>query len=248
MMPRRTNRIEISLFPFLSVLCAVIGVLVLFIVLVLSTRVVVQEEYFQRREEHTRQPRVGRPDAMEEGIDAATFETLQEELERLSDQLKARQRERDELTETLRGLEDLIETRKTELLLPRGHLRPQEFDRPEPVAVVPDADYEVSLRPNLIEVSVDGYTLHPSRAHFPPFEVDESSEPGAGANPCSEMAAYLQETDRRRAREYLVLLVHPNGVEGFFALRSYLAREHPDLNLGWEPFSRQWILASESEP
>ncbi len=247
-MPRRTNRIEISLFPFLSVLCAVIGVLVLFIVLVLSTRVVVQEEYFQRREEHSRQPRLGRPEALEEGIDAATYETLREELERLSDQLEARQRDRDELTRTLRSLEDLIETRKTELLLPRGHLRPQEFDRPEPVAVIPDTDFEVTLRPNLVEVSVDGYTLHPSREHFPPFEAEESSGSRARTRPCREMAGFLREKNRRRAQEYLVLLVHPNGVEAFVDLRSYLAQEFPDLNLGWEPFSRQWLLTSESEP
>jgi hypothetical protein len=247
-MRRRRSKIDISLFPFLSVLCAVIGVLVLFIVLVLSTRVVVEDERYQRTEAHRRQPRPGQPQALEQGIDPDTFAALEGEVNRLASLLEERRQERDELTEKVKGLRDLIDTRKTEMLLPRAVKRSIELDRPEPVEVVPDSTYQVSLKPILVEVSVHGYTVHPTREQFLPFRQEPSSsdEPDSIIDP--ELAKYLRDFDRRKGKEYLLLLVHPNGVKAFDLLRSYLGDKHSEINLGWEPFSRQWILANDAAP
>jgi len=49
-MSRRREKIDVSMFPFLSVLCAVIGVMVLFIVLIFSTRVIEVEERYKEKE------------------------------------------------------------------------------------------------------------------------------------------------------------------------------------------------------
>ena len=247
-MRRQRSKIEVSLFPFLSVLCTVIGVLILFIVLVLSTRVVVEDERYQQTETQLGQAQAGQPQSPRHGIDAESFAALERELGRLASLLQQRERERDDLTARLQGLEALIKTRKTELLLPRALARPKELDRPERVAVVPDASYQVDLRPILVEVSLHGYTVYPERKHFPPIRKTPSPGQELHVTFEKELVEYLREVDRRKEKEYLVLLVHPNGVEAFNLLRVYLADQHPKLNLGWEPFRRQWILADQTGP
>ena len=117
-MTRRRSQVEVSLFPFLSVLCTVIGVLVLFIVLILSTRVVEEDERFRRVAAHNRKPKPGREHVLEQGIDPQTFAALEAELSRVQHALAAREDERLRLKRKLDGLENLLEVKKTEMEVP----------------------------------------------------------------------------------------------------------------------------------
>jgi hypothetical protein len=241
------------MFPFLSVLCTVIGVLVLFIVLILSTRVIEQEELVRKTEAHQRRPTPGDPSAVEQGIDPATFDQLAAELERLKGVLAQRQDERLRLSRKLAGLEDLLEYKKTQQLkvdVTRG----REFVKPEPVVVVeesaaegPADAFKVTLKPQLVEVSAQGYTLHPSRQAFPAI----AAPAGAETDPLKlqvapELKALLAGIDRNKSKEYLVFLIHPNGVQAFDNMRLYLIQHHPEIRLGWEPFSREWIVVNDA--
>ena len=102
-MTRRRSQVEISMFPFLSVLCTVIGVLVLFIVLILSTRVVAENEKYQFTEEHTREVKAGREDVTWEGVDPEFYAAIEAELARLDVALADRIRQRDDLQAKLAG-------------------------------------------------------------------------------------------------------------------------------------------------
>lgn len=241
-MPRRRTYAEISLFPFLSVLCSVIGVLVLFVVLVLGTRVIAVEERYQQTEDHQRKPQPGRPKAIEEGIDEQSLKELQAEVDRLTEQLYQRQERRDALQQKLAALQDLIEFKKTELLVPVTVTRPREFDKAEPVAVVPDQGYNVNLRPILVEVHLQGYTIHPAQTQFPAIALDKANA-SAAPQASPELEKFLRQV--KPSKEYLVFLIHPNGVAAFDAMRRYLAEEHEEIRIGWEPFSRNWVVAND---
>lgn len=78
-MARRKSNLDPSLFPFMSVLCALIGVLQLSIVAILSTPAVeVGKRY--AASETPRPPQAGAPDANEKGIDEMTYEELEADL------------------------------------------------------------------------------------------------------------------------------------------------------------------------
>lgn len=238
------------MFPFLSVLCCVIGILILFIVLVLSTRVVVEEEKYKEIEAHRREQRSGKPDVLAEGIDPATYRALEDELRRLQDLLQERKTKRDELVERLAALEELLELKKNEVFVPVKIVRAPEFDKPEPVAMVPDQGVKVDLRPIFVEVSLQGYIVHPEKDVYPPLNGDStgSNAASAGATSASAKVAsgletILQRINSRRKKEYIVFLIHPNGVEAFCDLRQYLMDKYEGIQMGWEPFSREWVMA-----
>lgn len=244
-MARPRSKTDVSLFPFISVLCAVIGVLVLFIVLILSTRVIVEEQRYEETEAYQRRPHPGRSNADESGVNQEIFAELEKELERLSEQLRQRQGERDALQKKLGALEDLLEFKKTELSIRFDPVRPPEFAKPEAVAIVPDRDREhkVELKPILVEVSASGYIVHPDRSTYPPITREEGDSK-AQYVVAPQLTSYLQRAQARRSREYLLFLIHPNGVTAFDTMQSYLATKHKDVRMGWEPFSREWVLAN----
>jgi hypothetical protein len=243
-MARKRTSLDVSLFPFLSVLCSVIGVLVLFIVMVLSTRVVaIEEERFQETEEYKHKPLPGKPGALEEGIDEASFKELSLEVERLSQLLGERHEKKEALTQKLAALEDLLEFKKTELLVPsKAPPKPREFDKPESMQMVPEEAFQVNLRPIFVEITNQSYTIHPSQKSFPAIASGDASAKGpAVADP--ELEKFLKGINHKK--EYLVLLIHPNGVAPFFGLRFYLIEKHKDIRIGWEPFSRNWKLTND---
>lgn len=257
-MPRRRTNPEISLFPFLSVLCSVIGVLLLFIVLVLSTRVIAEEERYEETRDYQRPRGPGMADAVEGGIDQHSFAELEAEAKRLTDLLQQRQEKRDALTRKMQALEDLIEFRKTEFLIPAIITRPPEFDKPVPVAIVPDQGYKVDLRPIFVIVSDEGYVVQPSKQTFPVIKAEQIAKAAAakkGAAPRKGdavrpgvdpvLAKYLRNLNPKK--EYLVFLLQPNGVAAFDEMLSYLETKHKDLRVGYEPFARNWVFANEPD-
>jgi hypothetical protein len=242
-MPRRRSKTDVSMFPFLSVLCCVIGILILFIVLVLSTRVVVEEEKYKEIEAHQRKQRSGKPDVLAEGIDPVTYRALEGELRRLQELLEERKTKRDELRERLATLEELLQLKKDDVFVPAKVVRAPEFDKPEPVAMVPDQGVKVDLRPHFIEVSLQGYIVHPDKEVYPPLQATSAESAGAGKKISPGLDKILQQINSRRKKEYVVFLIHPNGVEAFFELRGYLSEKYAEVQMGWEPFSREWVMA-----
>ncbi len=245
---RKRNHVQVSMFPFLSVLCTVIGVLVLFIVLILSTRVVVEDEKFRATQEHQRKPRPGRENVIEEGIDPQTRALLEAELARIERMLDDRERERYRLQRKLANLESALEFKRTELLIPLTKKpRPKPLTRPEPVHMVPDDGRRIDLAHVLVEVSSRGYTIHPSRQSFPAIQTQVTDDGGFEYTIDPDLNRFLRGVDQRRKREYLLFLIHPNGVSSFDALRYYLDDHHARIRRGWEPFSRNWIVTQDQD-
>jgi hypothetical protein len=250
-MAHRRNHVEVSMFPFLSVLCAVIGVLVLFIVLVLSTRVVQQDELVRKVEEHQRKRVPGERDAVEQGIDNASYQELQTQLQRSREELRQRQVERGRLQRKLAALEDLLAFKMTQQLVPSKIERGNELCKPEKVLVVetegmlPSDNYQVKLRPILVECAFDGYTTYPSREKFPVIHRVGELVSDVKFEIAPKLKRFLANADKRKKREYLVFLVRPNGVEAFENFRIYMMVEHKDVRVGWEPFSQEWIVIND---
>lgn len=245
-MPVRKSKIDVSMFPFLSVLCSVIGILVLFIVLVLSTRVVVESEKYQRTKEYDRRPVPGTPGALQEGVDPAAYERLEADLQSLGELVVRRKADRDRLRDRLAALEDLLEFKKTEVFITPTVVRPPEFDKPKRVAMVPDQGEMVGQQPIFIEISNKGYLVHPEKRLYPPLTRDEDAPKATVFAVDAALEDFLEQVDSRRQREYLVLLLHPNGIAPYYSLRSYLATEFSKIKIGYEPFSREWVFAEPS--
>lgn len=248
-MRRSDSSPSISMFPFLSVLCTVIGVLVLFIVLVLSTRVVQEEELVRRTEAHDRRPRPGAPEAVEQGVSPETYEQLEAGLAALSERLQQRRRDRSQLKQRLAAVEDLLEYKKTRQTLVAQPPPARPLVQPERVHVTPaptgikDDGVKVTLRPILVECAASGYTMHPSKERFPLVEGDLSELDKLTVD--AALKRFLKQVDGRKQREYLVFLIHPNGVEAFRALRRYVENEHAKVRIGWEPFAREWLVTNQ---
>ncbi len=243
---RKRSQVEVSMFPFLSVLCTVIGVLVLFIVLILSTRVVVEDEKFRATEEHKRKLRPGREDVIEEGIDPQDHALLEAELARLERMLDDRELERNRLKRKLANLESALEFKRTELFIPLTKKpRPKPLTQPEPVNMVPAEGRQIRLQPILVEVSSRGYTIHPSKQSFPAIETQDKDGGGFEFTIDPKLKQFLRGVDQQRKKEYLVFLIHPNGISSFDAMRYYLDAHHDKIRRGWEPFSRNWIVTQD---
>ncbi len=252
-MPRQRGQTNVDLFPFLSVLCCVIGTMMLLMVTVMSTRVVEADEQVTEREKGKG------ANAQEDAIDDSTYDQLSEELDRLAGILAVRLNERDELLASEQRLTALIEEKKDSIMVPPlGGRDPVELDRPEPVEIVPDASSTVTKDPVYVEVKAEGYLVHREDELYPPV-----TKSGTMDNPrfsaVAGLTRFLTSIDERRDSEYLLLLVHPNGVEALKNLREYLLQDFGEqkqenrglfivswtadrIGVGVEPFSRDWEL------
>jgi hypothetical protein len=239
---RRRSEIEFSMFPFLSVLCAVIGILMLLLIAVMSTRVIATDASMWPG---------GTEEALElqtPGISEEQYEALTGEVEQLGRRLAecdARRRQLAQLRARLDGLiagkEDLAQ------LGPAGMRREgTRLGMPEAVRVVPDPTRTVSKTPILVEVDAFGYTVYPGRTKYAGDELDRGDSP---------LRRFLDQVDAARQRQYLVLLLHPSGVASYDRLRQFLHGQYGEdvrvggklqrksrIDLGVEPFSDRWLL------
>ncbi len=234
---------EVSLFPFLSVLCCIIGVMTLLFISVLSTRAV---EFVEPRPEAP--PETGDGRRVEDGIDAASHARFQREVERLGAVLAERQRERDELEQSIKELEDLVE-HKQNLFVKVPSRKGRDGARlgePEPVRVVREEGFAVRHRPILVEVKAEEFIVHPGKVAYARFRAV-----GAGPNkkdvPDPKLKEFLAATHKKRNEEYLVLLIHESGTQAFRSLAGYISDQHKGLEIGWEPFSREWEVLIEQQ-
>lgn len=233
-MPRRKAKLDLTLFPFLSVLCGLIAVMVLFMIVTISTRVI----------SNTATPEPGGtpappgPARPEEGIDGDDYRRIEDRVKALEGVLAEKARARDELRRELDRLAALVEAKKraSAAAQPAG----VRLGEPTPVKMIPKRDPN---RPNktavFVEVSSDGYVVHPGKRAFPPARLPDVAGPPVEVSP--ELRQVFEEMTRDGDR-YPLLLVHSNGVDAYDALLGHLRTRHPGLDVGWEPFAREWLL------
>jgi len=231
------------MFPFLSVLCAVIGILMLFLIVIISTRV----WDLSHGPQGSREPQPDAPPPEGTLIEEATFKSLNEHLRRVNEMLASRRRECVDLEKQLELLDGQIESLKDEQSKDNA-LRGEKGrvpGAPKQVCVIPEKGFEVTRRPVFVEVSAEGFLVHPQKTRYPATEV---------GRPDSALENFLRQMDQRRREQYLLLLIHPNGTAPFRKLSQHLVKEYPDelaqiqgtnwsrIAIGVEPFSQDWLL------
>jgi hypothetical protein len=237
-MPARREKVDVSLFPFLSVLCTVIAVMVMMGIMILNTRVVAQQAY-KRVQDGVAAYRPGTQNAQSDGVDSRRLRQMEEEVARLNDLLKKRKEQLADVTRKFKALQDLIVSKEILLELEPVQGRGQELAAPEPVVMVPREGPKHHLNPILVEIEENRYVVHPSKQPFPAMKLGDKDDPERIA-PNPALREFLKDIDKRRNRDYLVFLVHPGGADAFYGMRVYLLLRHPDLPIGWEPFPKDW--------
>lgn len=245
-MPRRQSKLEMTLFPFMSILCGLLAVLLLFMMIILSTRAIADTSP-KPKPKPMPQPEAdaSNREGQEDAIDRDTYRRLSQEMDRMNGMLLARRAERAELERRIAELKDLIEWKKTELLVAirPGAQKGFALGEPTPVDIVPASEHDIDKRPVLLEVTSDAYIVHPDKRQFPPIAPAGPGANGKNADVDAKLKAFLRDLNANRRKQYLVMLVHPNGVENFQTLRIYITNNYKELDMGWEPFAREWILA-----
>ena len=90
-MPARREKVDVSLFPFLSVLCTVIAVMVVLGIMILNTRVVAKaEQAYKKLPDGGPDRQQGSEDTRGDGLDSRRYRQLEEEVARLKRSLDRR--------------------------------------------------------------------------------------------------------------------------------------------------------------
>jgi hypothetical protein len=249
-MARRVSRIEVNLFPFLSVLCSIIGVLMLFILGILGSRAIGAGAAASPG--GVSHPSGGA--AQESALDSDDIANLERDLETLQGRLDKQRAELAAAQNTRRQLQALLAFKRDERQLAAGAglLYGVDLGAAERVELAVRDGMQVFKQPRFIEVSRDGYLVHPDNRRFPISDLPrEDSELPANHQPTSAFEQLLAEIDAARQREYLLFLIRPDGADAFRRVKTYVLRKYPHpeaagvlsrIDLGWEPFSEQWLL------
>lgn len=232
------------MFPFLSVLCAVIGVLMLFLIMTISTRIV-QSEAVNIPDRPGPEP-IGEAGS----LSPEDVENLRAKLALLNGSLEERQGEYQELLDQRARLEELLALREAEQIAAGEELlQGVELSPQQQVVMTPEED--VRQRPRYIEVDLEGFVVHPEGRRYPVGELPEMDEPLAPDHVVStRFEQILADADERRDGQYLVFLVKPSGCDNFHRVRNYLIAKYPHIEnselsrvpMGWEPFSPDWLM------
>ena len=244
-MPRRRVDFEITMFPFLSVLCAIIGVMMLLLLLILGTRVVAEEDA-------SAGDVGGRAEAEpsgRRGLSEQRYTELDDQVRRLRRRLDERRREHRRLEQLYARLSNLVAAKEdaAELADSRaGRRTGTRLGNPEAVTLVPDSKRHIDKTPIVVEARADGFVVHPRKTEYPLRQIEQLDSP---------LARFVGDVVKHRDRQYLLLLVHPNGVAAYREMREYLRRQHGQstplesaqhrtaaLDVGKEPFSGDWLL------
>lgn len=246
-MSRSQSIVELNLFPFLSVLVAVIGILVLNLVSVVSTRVVRLQE---GGPEDSQPEGSAGPAAADGEIDEARYREINGRVRRLAAQLVQNRRTCRELDQTVRELESRLQARKDEDALgwtaPEDAFGGLDLASPVEVRIVPDPSRADRRTPIPVEVTAEGYLVRDGGKSEPLPPLLRDDKP---------VRQFLERLDRDRDRLYLLLLVHPDGVANYKLLRAFLTQEFAHMvdvegtkerasriAVGVEPFDRDWLL------
>ena len=240
-----------------------IGVLLLMIGAILGTRVIEAED-FARVNAHPARLEPGTLGDGEEHLSDEEYKDLAQQIDDLEQNVRDRQRARAELQAKIDQLQALIEAKQDELAANQLQVKrdPIQLDEPEPVRLVPDlTGFTVTKKPIFVEISAAGYLVQPAGRQFPAIEKHEPKKGQAAETTFSasaELMAYLKTVDAERDKKYLLLLLHPSGTEAYQNLRGFLFQEFNEvipinpflgrkvirINLGVDPFSRDWQFIS----
>lgn len=234
MIRQRTTELGISTFSFLSVLCAVIGILMLMMVAIIGTRAFRSEP-------------VAGPDGSAAGeaeaiaVDAQTYQSLEKELLDLSTRVLAIRDRTVQAQQRLRELERMLESEEARRLAaaPPGRRTGARLAAKQPVAIVPDHRAPSGEQPVRIEVTAAGFTVYPDRWSSTVAEIAQSE---------SRASAFFRGFQRTGSRKYPLFLIQPNGVGVYHRILAALGKlpDGPD-SLGFEPFSEEWVLAEQGD-
>ncbi len=246
---RPTSEIELDMFPFLSVLCAVIGILMLFMIIIISTRTTdeAEEESFVTPSSSTD---TNESDSEGPGIEKEQYAALDQEILLLTSRLTQRIREYRDLSRSYHELEDAIGEREMGGL-PQIGPPPTPVGTPVPVIPVLDGEAKVTKTPICIEVKAGIFMVHPEKTEYTVQQLEQPNSP---------FRKFIRGVDENRSTKYFLLLLHPNGVETHRKLRKYLLKHHnrtfkkdiwsitvSRIDIGVEPFSRDWLLIPKQE-
>lgn len=249
-MSRQRSNLEFNMFPFLSVLCSLIGVLMLFKLVVMSTRIVPKKA-----------AGVTAAQAAWEGqgkyLSQQQHDQLSAKLDRLENSAEVLHHKVAQLTQLRDELRQLVELKTEEMVPVTGDELYVGVDIcPEiDVELLPRSEHPIPKTPVFIDIQEGAYVVHPQEARYPITELpDEEADVGPDDSPESPLEKYLEEVYQRRDKEYLVFLIRPSGVEGFRRIRDYVVRKYPhprvpalsEIQFGWEPFSRHWVYVGKA--
>jgi len=240
------------MFPFLSVLCAILGVLMLFLLAIVGRRVIAAEDALAAAG--------GARAALERRLRSSALP--EERFRRLDDELRELQRRLDEQIRRFRELQRLsirlheaIAAKEDEAELASSPAAVRStgtrLAAAERVALVPDPKRQVTKEPILIEVRPQAFLVHPEKTEYSLAQLAAADSP---------LAKFLRDAYERRDRQYLLLLVAPNGVTAYDQLRAYLRGKYAQapapegttlrsrsFDLGKEPFLEDWLLVGLSD-
>lgn len=232
-MARRRVDFEITMFPFLSVLCAIIGVMMLLLLLILGRQVVAEDDASVAGVGSPTQAEASEPRGLPEDRHAQWDERIR----RLRRRLDERRREHARLERLYAQLSSLVAAKEDTAALARsgaGRRMRTRLGKPEPVTFVPDPKRDVGKTPIVVEVRADGFVVHTQKTQYPLQQIEQADSP---------LARFIGGVVARRDRQYLLLLVHPNGVAAYYRMREYLRSAHgQSTDVGKEPFSVDWLL------
>lgn len=257
-MPRRRAKVELTLFPFLNVLSGLIAVLILFMIIILSTRAMGTAA---AASVGTSAAAAG---AVEDGISAEEHDRLMGELDALYPELARRQAELADAVRVEKELRRVLARKQDEFVERKdaGGRKDARLGEPDPINMVPARGHEVKQTPLYIEVKADGFLVHlrPDAVTFPPLVSDGTGDAmKLRADP--KFKAVLDRVDANRTKQYLILLIHPSGVKAFGDLGRFLRLTYPEtvtidgrkieksrIDVGFEPFSRDWKYVPKEGP
>jgi len=246
---RSNSGADVDMFPFLSVLCALIGVLILFILLVVGTRVIDAEQHAA--------PGAGTQlEARQSAASSEEIRRLQQELEQASAEYDAQSQRVAALEQLKRRLEQILKRKMEQLQLSGGEgiVHGIDLGADEQVEMAPAADFPVTKSPVFVEVQYDQYVAHPDGARYfvNDLPVPDIAYDARGL-PSSSAIEFFESIAQTRDERYLIFLVRPNGAAAFRRVYQYLTRRYPhpsgvlsNIDIGWEPYSQDWVLVSRN--
>jgi hypothetical protein len=265
----RESGAKFDSFPFLNVMVGMIVVMLLFIFFILSTRVMeAQEEaavVAASGGESTEDGSAQAPSSTaSDGAGELTedeYRSLRQQMDDVSAKIAASRATLDELLRARQELEGVLASKEDAALLAglddTGGKTGVVLGEPDPTIMIPDESVKISKKPRFFEVSAETFKIHHDSGEviYPVAELKQRS---------SAFCQAIAKVDQNRGNEYLLLLVHPNGVEQLTELRKYLLQTHQEqitrpgpipgltliitkcrIDIGTEPFAREWLLVKD---
>ena len=248
-MARRKAKLDLTLFPFLSVLSGLIAVNVLLMIVTISTRVISPEIEAVQPEAGEGGDAADDAAAVANGIDAATHAQLESQITVREAALEERRIQRAEIRLQMREIASLITAKEIELQQNQALAVPKigkRIGEPTPIRVIPAKSPDGIVRKAVfIEVNSTGYIVHPEKTAFP---IDPAKKtPKGELEVPAGMQKVFAELAASKDNRYPLFLIHPNGANVFQAALEFVSQKHRGLKLGWEPFSRELLLDSTTK-